>query len=205
MGIKDSLGESKKFLFLAIIFLIVVVLIVYAMKSGMYNPSEVLKKETYTKPTYVLEQEYDYGIEIDTIYGEIVIDLYEDQAPESVNSLLFLIGERYYEGLTFHKVIKNFVIQAGDSKGDGNGDPGYSVERENLVSFKDYAVGMANGSQFFIVLPNSPKNNLDGQYSVVGKVTKGYAVVDSIQKVEVNDDYRPINDVVINSIQIQEN
>ena len=102
-------------------------------------------------------------------------------------------------------MIKNFVIQTGDTKGDGNGDPGYSVERENVVPFKDYDVGMANASQFFIVLPNSPKDNLNGQYSVVGKVIKGYAVLDSIQKVEVNSDYRPINDVVINNIQIQEN
>ncbi len=205
MGVKDSLGESRKFLFLAIIFLIVCVLIVFAMKSGIYSPSKGIKKETYTKPTYVLEEKYDYSIKIDTIYGEILIDLYEDEAPANVNSLLFLIGERYYEGLTFHKVIKNFVIQTGDTKGDGNGDPGYSVERENLVPFKDYDVGMANASQFFIVLPNSPKDNLNGQYSVVGKVTKGYAVLDSIQKVEVNSDYRPINDVVINNIQIQEN
>ncbi len=205
MGGNDSVGESKKFLFLAAIFLIVFILIAFAIKSGIYSPSEGIKKEKYTNPTYVLEEKYDYSIKVETIYGNILIDLYEDKAPENVNSLLFLIGERYYEGLTFHKVIKDFVIQTGDTKGDGNGDPGYSVKRENLVPFKDYDVGMANASQFFVVLPNSAKENLNGQYSVVGKVTEGYAVLDSIQKVEVNSDYRPINDVVINNIQIQEN
>lgn len=207
MGVKDSLGESRKFVFLALALLLVCVLIIFAMKSGLYNPTGSLVggKNTYDQPEYVLEDKYDYTVVITTIYGDIEVDLYEKIAPDSVNSLLFLIGERYYEGLTFHKVIKNFVVQAGDVKGDGTGDPGYSVKKENLVNFEDYNVGMANASQFFIVLPNSPKDSFNGQYSVVGKVTEGFVVLDSIQKVEVDTDYRPINDVVIKSIQIHEN
>ena len=130
--------------------------------------------------------------------------MYEKEAPDNVNSLLFLISKRYYEGLTFHKVVKDFVIQAGDTKGDGSGDPGYTVKRENLVDFNDYDVGMANASQFFIVLPNSNKQKFNGKYTLVGKVTKGFAVVDSIAKVEVNEDYKPVNDVIIKSILIQE-
>ncbi len=206
MGIKDSLGESKKFLLLAVGLLVVCVLVVFAMKQGLYSPTDGLleKKETYSQPDFVLEGEYDYSILITTVYGDITIDLYEDIAPQNVNSLLFLIGERYYEGLTFHKVIKNFVIQAGDTKGDGSGDPGYIVEKENLVDFKDYSVGMANASQFFIVLPNSSKQTFNGVYPVVGEVSKGFAVLDSIQKVEVDRDYRPVNDILIKSIQIRE-
>ena len=130
--------------------------------------------------------------------------MYENLAPENVNSLLFLIGERYYEGITFHQVIKDFKIQGGDSKGDGTGDPGYSVKKENLISFKDYDIGMANASQFFIVLPNSHKKSFDGEYSVIGKVTEGFAVIDSIAKVEVSKDYKPVNDIVIKNILIQE-
>jgi cyclophilin family peptidyl-prolyl cis-trans isomerase len=207
MGVKDSLGESKKFVFLALALLFVCVLIIFAMKSGLYNSTGSLigGKNTYEKAEYILEDKYDYTIVITTIYGDIKIDLYENMAPENVNSILFLIGERYYEGLTFHKVIKNFVLQAGDVKGDGTGDPGYSVKKENLVDFEDYTVGMANASQFFIVLPNSSKSSFNGQYSVIGKVTEGFVVLDSIQKVEVDTDYRPINDVVIKSIQIHEN
>jgi len=206
MGIKDSLGESKKFLLLAVGLLVVCVLVVFAMKQGLYSPTDGLleKKETYSQPDFVLDGEYDYSILITTVYGDITIDLYEDIAPQNVNSLLFLIGERYYEGLTFHKVIKNFVIQAGDTKGDGSGDPGYIVEKENLVDFKDYSVGMANASQFFIVLPNSSKQTFNGVYPVVGEVSKGFAVLDSIQKVEVDRDYRPVNDILIKSIQIRE-
>lgn len=207
MGVKDSLGESKKFIFLALGLLVVCLVVVFAMKSDLYSPTGLLMggKEMYTQPDSVLEGQYDYVIVISTIYGDITIDLYERSAPENVNSLLFLIGERYYEGLTFHKVIKNFVIQGGDVKGDGSGNPGYTVERENLVDFDKYTVGMANASQFFIVLPNASMDSFNGQYSVVGKVTEGFSVLDSIQKVEIDTNYKPINDIVIKSIQIQEN
>jgi cyclophilin family peptidyl-prolyl cis-trans isomerase len=208
MGVKDSLGsDNGKFLLLAFALLLVSIVIVFVMNSGMYGLSGDLLngKSTYSEPKQVLEEEYDYSILISTIYGDIQIDLYEDLAPKNVNSLLFLMGERYYEGLTVHKVVKDFVIQMGDAKGDGTGDPGYTVEQENLVSFDEFEVGMANASQFFIVLEGADKSTLDGNYSVVGRVTQGFAVLESIGKVEVNGDYRPLNDIVIKSIQIQEN
>ena len=205
MGVKDALGENKKFLILALLLAVVCVLVIYSMNSSpssnLFGPA----KQTYSAPEEVLDPEYNYSIVITTTYGNISIDLYENLAPENVNSLLFLIGERYYEGLTFHQVIKDFKIQGGDSKGDGTGDPGYSVKKENLISFKDYDIGMANASQFFIVLPNSHKKSFDGEYSVIGKVTEGFAVIDSIAKVEVSKDYKPVNDIVIKNILIQEN
>ncbi len=208
MGVKDSLGsDNGKFLLLAFALLLVSIVIVFVMNSGMYNPTgELLNgKSTYSEAREVLEKEYDYAILITTIYGDIHIDLYEDLAPQNVNSLLFLIGERYYEGLTVHKVVKDFVIQMGDAKGDGTGNPGYTVEQENLVSFDDFEVGMANASQFFVVLEGADKSTLNGNYSVVGRVTEGFAVLDSIAKAEVNGDYRPLNDIIMKSIQIQEN
>ncbi len=203
---KDALGENKKFLLLALALLAVCALVVFSLQSGKY-PSRTLiidKGKTYSSAERVLDEKYDYSIIVSTVYGDIFIDLYEKEAPDNVNSLLFLISKRYYEGLTFHKVVKDFVIQAGDTKGDGSGDPGYTVKKENLVDFNDYDVGMANASQFFIVLPNSNKQKFNGEYTLVGKVTKGFAVVDSIAKVEVNEDYKPVNDVVIKSILIQE-
>ena len=208
MGVKESLGsDNGKFLLLAFALLLVSIIIVFVMNSGMYGLSGDLinGKSTYSEPKQVLEKEYDYGILISTVYGDIQIDLYEELAPQNVNSLLFLIGERYYEGLTIHKVIKNFVIQTGDTKGDGTGNPGYTVEQENLVPFEEFEVGMANASQFFVVLEGEDKSTLDGNYSVVGRVTKGFAVLESIAKAEVNGDYRPLNDIIIKSIQIQEN
>lgn len=203
---KDALGENKKFLLLALALLAVCALVVFSLQSGKYPSGALIgdKGKTYSSAEKVLDEKYDYSIIVSTVYGDIFIDLYEKEAPDNVNSLLFLIGKRYYEGLTFHKVVKNFVIQAGDTKGDGSGDPGYTVKKENLVDFNDYDVGMANASQFFIVLPNSNKQKFNGEYTLVGKVTKGFAVVDSIAKVEVNEDYKPVNDVVIKSILIQE-
>ncbi len=207
MSIKDSLGESKKFLLLAVVLLVILVVIAVLVKSGIYSPSGGIlsERESYTQPENVIEDKYDYSIIITTIYGDIGIDLYEKIAPQNVNSLLFLMSKRYYDGLTFYKVIKNFVIQTGDAKGDGNGNPGYTVKKENLIGFEDYDVGMANASQFFIVLPNSSKKSLDRQYPVVGKVTSGFAVLDSIAKVEVDRDYKPLNDIIIKNIQIHEN
>ena len=208
MGVKENLGsDNGKFLLLAFALLLVSIIIVFVMNSGMYGLSGDLLngKSTYSEPKQVLEEEFNYAILITTIYGDIHIDLYEDLAPQNVNSLLFLMGERYYEGLTVHKVVKDFVIQMGDAKGDGTGDPGYGVEKENVVSFEDLEVGMANASQFFIVLEGADKSSLDGNYSVVGRVTQGFAVLESISKAEVNGDYRPLNDIIIKSIQIQEN
>mgnify|MGYP002681665829 FL=1 len=205
-GFKDALGENKKFLLLALALLAVCALVVFSLQSGKYPSGTLIidKGKTYSSAEKVLDEKYDYSIIVSTVYGDIFIDLYEKEAPDNVNSLLFLISKRYYEGLTFHKVVKDFVIQAGDTKGDGSGDPGYTVKKENLVDFNDYDVGMANASQFFIVLPNSNKQKFNGEYTLVGKVTKGFAVVDSIAKVEVNEDYKPVNDVVIKSILIQE-
>ena len=205
-GFKDALGENKKFLLLALALLAVCALVVFSLQSGKYPSGTLIvdKGKTYSAAEKVLDEKYDYNIIVSTVYGDIFIDLYEKEAPDNVNSLLFLISKRYYEGLTFHKVVKDFVIQAGDTKGDGSGDPGYTVKKENLVDFNDYDVGMANASQFFIVLPNSNKQKFNGKYTLVGKVTKGFAVVDSIAKVEVNEDYKPVNDVVIKSILIQE-
>lgn len=205
MGVKDAFEENKKIFLLILLLVVVFVLVAYSFKFNSTNTLLGLNRQTYSAPKEVLDTQYDYSIVITTTYGSISIDLYENLAPENVNSLLFLIGERYYEGITFHQVIKDFKIQGGDSKGDGTGDPGYSVKKENLISFNDYDIGMANASQFFIVLPNSHKKSFDGEYSVIGKVTEGFAVIDSIAKVEVSKDYKPVNDIVIKNILIQEN
>ena len=207
MGVKSTLGDNKKFLLLSLALLVVSIFIMVATKSGMYSSLSPLenKRLTYTEPKQFLQEGTDYKISISTPIKKIEIDLFEDKAPQNVNSLLFLISERYYEGLTFHKVINGFVIQAGDTNGDGTGNPGYSIVLENTGQpFSDYDVGMANGSQFFIVLPNSDKSEFNGKYSLVGKVTSGFAAVDSIAKAEVDSDYKPLNDIKIESIQITE-
>lgn len=207
MGVKEIVSDNKKFLFLVVLLLFVSLGIVFVQNSGLYKisiPSSV-QKETYTEPESFLQEGVDYGITIKTNIGDIVIDLYEDRAPRNVNSLLFLVSERYYEQLTFHKVIKDFVIQTGDAKGDGTGNPGYTVGLENTnEKFTDYSVGMANASQFFIALPGADKNAFNGKYTLVGKVLSGTAVVDSIAKAEVDSNYKPINNIYIENIRISE-
>jgi peptidyl-prolyl cis-trans isomerase B (cyclophilin B) len=202
-SLKSSLGENSKFILLAVALLAISMIILFAMNKGLYNTSNTL--QTYPEAEQFIEDGVDYQITVKTVYGNINIDLYEDKAPQNVNSLLFLISKRYYEGLTFHRVLKDFVIQAGDTAGDGTGNPGYSVSLENTQEkFSDYSVGMANASQFFIVLPNSEKTDFNGKFTPIGRVTTGFAVVDTIAKVEVDENYKPFNDVIIESIQITE-
>lgn len=207
MGVKKALGDNKKFLLLSLALLVVSIFIMIATQSGMYSAFSPLENKglTYTEPKQFVQEGVDYNITISTSFGVINIDLFEDKAPESVNSLLFLISDRYYENLTFYKVIKDFVIQVGDSTADEGGNPGYSIILENTEQpFSDYYVGMANASQFFIVLPNSDKSEFNGKYSLVGKVIGGFAVIDSIAKAEVDSSYKPLNDIKISYIQITE-
>jgi cyclophilin family peptidyl-prolyl cis-trans isomerase len=206
-AIKEVLVENRRFLLLFVGLLVISFLVMFFLSTGLLIPNNISQQEdinTYKSPQNVLEDDTDYIIVVKTSYGDIYIDLYEQEAYANVNSLLFLIGERYYEDLTFYKVIKQFVVQTGDTKGDGTGNPGYSVEEENLLPFSDYDVGMANASQFFIVLPGFNREQFDGKYSLVGKVIAGFVVLDSMEKAQVDDNYRPLNDILINSIQIHE-
>jgi cyclophilin family peptidyl-prolyl cis-trans isomerase len=166
--------------------------------------SGIVKPGLYTQPEEVLEEDIDYGAIIKTEYGDIQIDLYEDTTPNAVNSFVFLAGEDFYNGLTFYKVIPNFVIQAGDHVGDGTGNPGYSLKTdETPIQVKEYSVCMANASQFFIVPQGADINQLL-DYPVIGEVISGFAVVDTIEKVPIDENYKPLNDITINSILILE-
>ena len=125
--------------------------------------------------------------------GKIKIELYPDVAPNTVNNFISLVQKGFYDGLTFHRVVTDFMIQGGDPKGDGTGDPGYGIKGEfrsngfvnNLLHTRG-VISMARGgsdknsggSQFFIMLKDTPA--LDGDYAAFGKVTEGLDVVDKI-------------------------
>jgi cyclophilin family peptidyl-prolyl cis-trans isomerase len=205
MGLaKDILKENKKILLLTVGLFLVTVIGVLFLNLDTLNSTDIVDRQTYTEPEYVIEEGVEYEAVIRTEYGDINIELYEDQSPNAVNSFLFLAGEDFYDGLTFHKVVKGFVIQAGDQLGNGEGDPGYTLELdESQLEVEEYSVCMANASQFFIVSKGANTVELQS-YPVIGEVTSGYAVVDAIEKVNVNDEYRPIRDITINSILIEE-
>ena len=129
---------------------------------------------------------------IETNRGVIEMELYPQHAPQTVNNFVFLAGKGFYNGLTFHRVISNFMIQGGDPTGTGGGGPGYKFEdevRDNPLKHEKGVISMANagpntnGSQFFIT--HSPQPHLNGKHTVFGKVVIGQDVVDSIQQGDV--------------------
>ena len=126
---------------------------------------------------------------ISTNRGEIQLDLHEDKAPVTVANFVNLVQRGYYDGLSFHRVIPEFMIQGGCPKGDGTGGPGYRFEDEctpelphdgpGTLSMANSGPG-TNGSQFFITHVETPW--LDGNHTVFGKVTGGQEIVDAIQQ-----------------------
>lgn len=149
-------------------------------------------------------------------YGIIKILLREDIAPISVDNFISLANKGFYNGLTFHRVIKGFMIQGGCPKGNGTGGPGYTIKGEflanginNPLSHKRGVISMARamdynsaGSQFFIV--HKDATYLDGQYASFGETVSGIEVVDKIAKVRTTPNDRPHEDVIIESIKISE-
>ena len=143
-------------------------------------------------------------------YGKIKIQLAPEQAPISVNNFLYLVKNGFYNGLTFHRVIKGFMIQGGCPKGDGTGGPGYKIKDEfssKLLHDGPGVLSMANagpntgGSQFFITLREC--SWLNGKHAVFGKVTKGMDVVYKIGKVKTGPMDKPVKPVVIKKITIE--
>jgi len=129
---------------------------------------------------------------IQTTRGNIELELYPQYAPLTVNNFVFLARQGFYDGVTFHRVISNFVIQGGDPTGTGRGGPGYQFAdevKDNPLKHEKGVISMANagpntnGSQFFIT--HSPQPHLNGKHTVFGKVINGQDVVDAIQQGDV--------------------
>ncbi len=144
--------------------------------------------------------------------GVIKAELYPDVAPNTVNNFLSLVNKGFYNGLIFHRVIKDFMIQGGCPEGSGMGDPGYSIKGEftqnrfkNDLKHTEGVLSMARsmhpnsvGSQFFIMHKTSP--HLDGAYAAFGKVVEGMDVVNRIAETDVDYNDRPIVPQIIKSV-----
>ena len=149
-------------------------------------------------------------------FGIIEVELNKEVAPISVDNFAKLASKGFYNGLTFHRIIKGFMIQGGCPKGNGTGGPGYCIKGEfaangvnNPLKHTRGVISMARamdpdsaGSQFFIMHQDAP--HLDGQYAAFGKVIKGIEVVDAIASVKTNYFDAPLEKVVIKSINIEE-
>src|SRR5438270_8431740 len=145
---------------------------------------------------------------MNTSHGTIAVQFFDDDAPKTVENFRKLAADHFYDGITFHRVISDFMIQGGCPLGTGTGGPGYTFEDE----FNDHkvvrgALAMANagpgtnGSQFFIVTADSAPW-LDGKHTVFGRVTSGMDVVDAISAVETGPGDRPRDDVRIESVTL---
>jgi len=174
-------------------YLLVAVLVVLALAVLLW----VYASKPASSPIVVLE----------TNFGVIKFITYPADAPKTTENFVTLAENGFYDGLTFHRVVPNFVIQGGDPLGDGTGGPGYQFEDELNPSAASYregykkgVVAMANsgpntnGSQFFIMLADYPLPNL---YTIFGKVIEGQEVVNAIGRVLTDENDRPLEPVVI--------
>ena len=152
-----------------------------------------------------------YVATFNTNQGSIVIELLPNDAPKTVNNFVFLAREGYYDGVIFHRVIENFMIQGGDPTGTGGGGPGYNFEDEfvpSLVFDRPGILAMANagpntnGSQFFITTVPTP--HLNQRHTIFGTVLEGQDVAVAISKVPTNRQDKPLDDVIIQGIEITE-
>ncbi len=151
-----------------------------------------------------------YVATMHTSEGTIVLDLFADRTPVTVNNFVTLACDGFYDGLTFHRIVPGFVIQGGDPKGNGTGGPGYQFQDEIVPSLTFDRPGLlamansgpnTNGSQFFITL--GPAEHLNGKHTIFGEVAEGKDVVDAIAGVELNGE-TPAQPVFIEKISIDE-
>ena len=191
--------------------------------GGTVPKAASAKKPTYKKaPKFTVDSNKTYTATMVTSCGTVVIELDPKSAPQTVNSIVFLAQHHFYDGLTFHRIAKDFVIQGGDPKGDGTGGPGYStVDMPPAdATYPKGTVAMAkgssepagtSGSQFFIVTSDTAQSALAPQgqgplYALVGRVVKGLDVVDKIAALPIQNgstDGAPAQTVYIVKVTIK--
>src|SRR5947209_13199461 len=160
------------------------------------------------QPDMEIDPEKQYSATISTSQGDIAIELFPQEAPQTVNNFVFLARQGFYNGVIFHRTISGFMIQGGDPTGTGTGAPGYRFKDEPVKRrYTRGIVAMANsgpntnGSQFFIMHADS---GLPPNYTIFGQVTEGLDVVDRIAEAPTGAQDRPRNPATIESVSIEE-
>ena len=171
-------------------------------------------KQWNAPPSMTIDPGRRYSATLRTSEGDLIVDLLAEEAPRTVNNFVFLARERYYDGVPFHRIIKDFMVQTGDPTGTGTGGPGYRFEDEPVrLRYTKGIVAMANagpntnGSQFFIVHGREVK--LPPSYTIFGRVREGLEVLDKIAETPVapargGERSRPQREVRLESVSIDE-
>jgi cyclophilin family peptidyl-prolyl cis-trans isomerase len=184
-----------------------------AVSATLCFADDPAPKKQYDKPPEMaIDLAKTYTATITTNKGKIVLDLFAKDAPQTVNSFVFLAREGFYNGIIFHRVIPEFMIQGGDPTGTGGGGPGYQFPNENAFSqhgFKPGTLAMANagvntnGSQFFITDTNVGHLRAD-TYTIFGEVKEGLDVVKQIARMPRDRRDKPLEQVVMEKVEIEE-
>lgn len=210
--------KIKKHILLICSVLIIVMFGLIGCGANSTNESEKENTEKAQEKSGEETKEINENLPLVTMkikdYGTIQLELYPEVAPNTVNNFISLANSGFYDGLTFHRVIKDFMIQGGDPDGIGTGGPGYSIAGEftsngfaNSLKHTKGVISMARskspdsaGSQFFIMSADAP--HLDGDYAAFGKVISGIEIVENIENVKTDSNDKPEEDVVIESVTV---
>jgi len=199
----------KKYVTMFILLLTLLVL----STAGCAGSNTSLPKQAENTPTQTqtdVSTKKNSVALFETSKGNFRIELFEDKAPQTSKNFITLADKGFYNGLIFHRVIADFMIQGGDPRGNGTGGPGYTIPDEfnGDLRHTEGVISMANagpntgGSQFFITLKATPW--LDNKHAVFGKVIEGMDVVQAIGKVKTGAQDKPVEDVVIKKITVEQ-
>ena len=177
------------------------------------TPSTMIKATTTQASNIMTDNKKTHMVTIETNYGKIVFQTYDSDAPNTVANFIKLTNKKFYDNLTFHRVIPGFMIQGGDPNGNGTGGPGYQFDDElnpdtdsYKAGYKKGVVAMANagpntnGSQFYIMTADY---QLPNKYTIFGKVVSGQDVVDKIALVKTGQSDKPITPVVMKKVSVE--
>lgn len=208
-------SRNKAFYFIFAIMVSAFVLTGCGTQTENEKTNENTAKESAEKTDYPSSVKEKPIVTITMEDGkEIVVELDPAAAPNTVANFISLIEDGFYDGLIFHRVIPDFMIQGGDPEGNGSGGPGYSIEGEfssngfeNNISHERGVISMARtpdpnsaGSQFFIMVKEAP--HLDGEYAAFGKVIEGMETVDAIVTAERGDMDKPLEDQKMKTVKV---
>ena len=175
----------------------------------MVNAGGVLIPQYFNAPPVTIDPTAKYSATIRTSMGNLEVELFAERSPITVNNFIFLANDGFYDGIIFHRVIPNFMIQGGDPTGTGMGGPGYKFKDElaaSLIFDEPGKLAMANsgpntnGSQFFVTTVPTP--HLNGGHTIFGRITQGQEVADAISLADTVTGNRPVTPIVILGIDV---